>query len=300
MKKLAGGAILFGLALGAAFPQPRSVSPKPRIVASILPLMEFAKAVAGENAEVSLLLPPGAGVHTWQPRASDIIRMSEADLFVHVGGGLEPWVDGFLESVANERLRVVAVTDFLRLDKEEHSGKEAVDPHVWLDFGNDRTIVRRLAVTLAEIDAARAAAYSESASAYDRELEELDRQYAEGLRSCPNRILLLAGHEAFGYLARRYHLEHVSLSGLSPDAEPTPRAVVAIVELARKRRIRSVFREAGESPKLAELLAGEIPAEVFVLSTGAAISREELDSGTTFLDLMRKNLISLRQGLGCE
>ncbi len=119
-------------------------------------------------------------------------------------------------------------------------------------------------------------------------------------RSCPDRVLLLAGHEAFGYLARRYHLEQVSLSGLSPDAEPTPRAVVAVVEMARKRRLGSVFREAGESPKLAELLAGEIPAEVFVLNTGANISRQELASGTTFLDLMRKNLISLRQGLGCE
>lgn len=171
---------------------------------------------------------------------------------------------------------------------------------MWLDFGNDRTIVERLAVTLGEIDPARAAAYSESASAYDKELGELDRLYAEGLRSCPDRVLLLAGHEAFGYLARRYHLEQVSLSGLSPDAEPTPRAVVAVVEMARKRRLRSVFREAGESPKLAELLAGEIPAEVFVLSTGANISRQELASGTTFLDLMRKNLISLRQGLGCE
>jgi len=300
MKKLAAGAILFGLALSPVFPQAPTDSPKLRIVASILPLMEFAKAVAGENVDVSLLLPPGAGVHTWQPRASDIIKMSEADLFVHVGGGLEPWVDDFLGSVSNKGLRVIAVADFLPLEKEKHAGKEAADPHVWLDFGNDRTIIQHLAGTLGEIDPASAAAYSDLAAVYDEKLRELDGLYAEGLKSCSNRVLLLAGHEAFGYLARRYHLEQVSLTGLSPDAEPTPSAVISMVETARNRRISAVFREAWESPRLAELLAREIPAEVFVLNAGANLSRQERASGVTFLDLMRENLVSLRRGLGCE
>jgi zinc transport system substrate-binding protein len=300
MRKLAACAILFGLALGPIFPRILPGSPKLRIVASILPLMEFARAVAGENAEVSLLLPPGAGVHTWQPRASDIIRMSKADLFVHVGGGLEPWVEDFLGSVSNKRLRVLAVADFLPLEKEKHAGGEAVDPHVWLDFGNDLTIIEHLARTLGEIDAGHADAYRDLAAVYNEKLGELDRQYAQGLESCSNRVLLLAGHEAFGYLARRYHLEQVSLTGLSPDAEPTPSAVVFLVETARKRRVGAVFREARESPRLAELLAREIPAKIFVLNPGENLSRQEWTSGTTFLDLMRENLVNLRKGLGCE
>ncbi|OGD22252.1 MAG: hypothetical protein A2W03_09160 [Candidatus Aminicenantes bacterium RBG_16_63_16] len=296
MRRPAAAAILIGLTLGPL----NSAPPKLRIVASIFPLMEFAKAVAGENADVSLLLPPGAEVHTWQPRAGDIIRMSEADLFVHVGGGLEPWLADFLGSVANKHLRVMAVADFLRLEKEWHAGKEAADPHVWLDFENDRTIVRRLAGALGEIDPARAAAFSESAAAYDKKLNELDDLYSAGLESCANRVLLIAGHEAFAYLARRYRLEQVALTGLSPDAEPTPSAVVGLVELARKRRIGAVFRQAGESPKLAGLLAREIPARVFVLNDGANLTRRDLTSGGTFLDLMRENLVNLRKGLGCE
>lgn len=301
MRKLAAGAaILFGLSFCPAIPQSPAGSPKLRVVASILPLMEFAKAVAGENAEVSLLLPPGAGVHTWQPRASDIIRMSEADLFVHVGDGLEPWVDDFLRSVSNKHLRIMAVADFLPLAKEKPAREEAVDPHVWLDFGNDRTIVARLAATLGETDPARAAAYSSQAAAYDEKLKQLDALYTEGLKSCSNRVLLLAGHEAFGYLARRYRLEQVSLTGLSPDAEPRPSAVVSMVEMARKRGIGSVFMEARESPRLAELLAREIPAKIYVLNPGENLNKQEWTSGTTFLDLMRQNLENLRRGLGCE
>jgi len=301
MRRLAAGAaILFGLSFSLVLAQSPEVSPKLRIIASILPLMEFAKAVAGENAEVSLLLPPGAGVHTWQPRASDIIRMSEANLFVHVGGGLEPWVDDFLQSVSNKRLRVMAVANYLPLEKEKHAGEEVLDPHVWLDFGNDRTIVAHLAATLGEIDPARAASYSSAAAAYEEKLRQLDTLYAEGLKSCSSRSLLLAGHAAFGYLARRYHLEQIALTGLSPDAEPTPSAVVSMVEMARKQGIASVFMEARESPRLAELLAREIPAKIYVLNPGENLNKREWTSGITFIDLMRQNLENLRKGLDCE
>jgi zinc transport system substrate-binding protein len=300
MKRQIAGTILLGLLFVPGLSQSPADTPRLRIVTSIFPLLEFARAVGGAGVDVSLLLPPGAGVHTWQPRASDIIRMSQADVFVYVGGGLEPWMTEFLHSVANKRLRILAVADFLPLEKEKQAGEAAADPHVWLDFANDRTIVDHLARTLGKIDPARAPLYEGQAAAYDKKLEELDRLYTEGLKSCAQRTLLLAGHEAFGYLARRYGLDQVSLTGLSPDAEPTPSAVVALVELARKRHIGSVFMEARESPRLAELLAREIPARIFVLNPGANLSQPEWSSGVTFIDLMRENLVNLRKGLGCD
>lgn len=300
MKKFAAGAILSCLLLIPAVSQQHAGSPRLKVVASVFPLMEFAKAVGGEIADVSLLLPPGAGVHTWQPRASDIIKMSEADVFIYIGGGLEPWVAEFLRSVSNRRLRVMAVADFLPLEKEKHAGEEAVDPHVWLDFGNDREIVDRIARTLGEIDPARAAVYSNRAAVYDEKLRELDGLYANSLKSCAHRILLLAGHRAFGYLARRYRLEQVSLSGLSPDAEPTPSAVISLVDMARRQRIGSVFMEARESPRLANLLAREIPARIFVLNPGENLNKQEWTSGITFINLMQENLKNLKRGLGCD
>jgi zinc transport system substrate-binding protein len=300
MKKQITGTLLLGLLLFPTLSPSPADTPRLRIVTSIFPLLEFARAVGGAGVDVSLLLPPGAGVHTWQPRASDIIKMSQAEVFVYIGGGLEPWVTEFLHSVSNKRLRVLAVADFLPLEKEKQPGAEAADPHVWLDFANDRTIVDHLARTLGEIDAARAPLYASQAAVYDTKLEELDRLYAEGLRSCARRTLLLAGHAAFGYLARRYGLDQVSLTGLSPDAEPTPSAVVALVELARKRHIGSVFREARESPRLAELLSREIPARIFVLNPGANLSQPEWTSGVTFISLMRENLMNLKRGLGCD
>jgi zinc transport system substrate-binding protein len=288
------------LAAAAARPAFAPADARLKVVASVFPLMEFAKAVGGASADVSLLLPPGAGVHTWQPRASDIIKMSEADLFVYVGEGLEPWVGEFLKSISSKRLKVLAVADFLPLEKEKHAREEVVDPHVWLDFDNDRLIVDRLALTYAQLDPAHAALYSDQAAAYDKKLEEIDRLFAENLKPCAHRELLLAGHAAFGYLARRYNLEQISLSGLSPDAEPTPSAVIGLVELARKRHIGSVFMESQESPRLAQLLAREIPAQIYSLNPGENLTKTEWTSRVTFLDLMRDNLKNLKRGLGCD
>src|SRR4030042_4157243 len=105
-----------GLLILAGSPIPASLRPAPlKIVTTIFPLREFAKEIAAERGEVSLLLPPGAGVHTWQPRASDILRLSSADLFIQVGAGLGPWVHHLLKSISSPKLRVLAVADSLPL-----------------------------------------------------------------------------------------------------------------------------------------------------------------------------------------
>jgi zinc transport system substrate-binding protein len=300
LAKISAAGLIISLLFAPAFSWEQSGAPRLKIVVSIFPLMEFARAVAGDNAEVNLLLPPGAGVHTWQPRASDVIKMSEADLFICVGAGLEPWVADLLKSLSNKRPRVLAAADFLPLEKEKHAGKEVIDPHVWLDFAKDQIVVERLARVLGEIDASRASIFSEHAAIYNQKLKALDAEYAVALRSCAQRILLVGGHDAFGYLARRYELEQVSLAGLSPDAEPTPSRVTSIIDMARKKRVGAVFVEANTNPKLARLLGREIPAELFVLNPGENLNKKEWTSGLTFFDIMEDNLKNLKKGLRCD
>jgi len=273
-----------------------------QIITSIFPLAEFAKEIAAGRGEVSLLLPPGAGIHTWQPRASDIVRLSSADVFIQVGAGLEPWINSLLKSLSSPKLRVLAVADSLPLEEHRHeeNGEMEVDPHVWLDFGLDMKIADLIAAQLTEIDPPGAAAYQAGAVRLKGKLQELDAAYFQGLSRCAGKDLVIGGHAAFGYLLKRYGLKALSLSGLSPDAEARPSRLMAAVAWGKQHNVRAVFTEANSSPQMSEMLAKELHAEILVLHAGANLNKKEWESGRSFFDIMEANLVNLKKGLACE
>ncbi len=294
--------LLLGLCIVYGLPTPASPRPAPlKIIASIFPLREFAKEIAGDRGEVSLLLPPGAGVHTWQPRASDILRLSSADLFIQVGAGLEPWIHGLLKSSTSPRLRVLVVADSLPLEEHwEGDGKKESDPHVWLDFGLDMVIADLIAAKLTEIDPLSASIFQAGAARLKQKLQKLDAAYSQGLRRCASKSLIIGGHAAFGYMAKRYGLEELSLSGLSPDAEALPSRLMLALAWGKEHRVRAVFTEANANPQMAEVLAKELRAEVLVLHPGGNLNKKEWESGRSFFDIMEENLANLKRGLACE
>jgi zinc transport system substrate-binding protein len=228
------------------------------------------------------------------------MRLSAADLFIYVGAGLEPWIPDLLKSISSKKLKILAVAEFLPLEKKKEAGREEDDPHVWLDFGLDQMIVSRVAETLSEIDPAHASFYRTGAAEYNEKLQKLDEHFSQSLGQCRHQTFLLAGHAAFGYLARRYHLGQLSLYGLSPDAEPTPRRLIDTIQWARGHTIKTVYMEANTSDKMAKVLAGEIQAEIRVLNPGANLNKKEWDSRLTFFDIMEENLKNLKKGLICD
>ncbi len=270
---------------------------KIRVVTSVFPLLEFAGAVSGERGEVSLLLPPGAEIHTWQPRPSDIIRLSSADLFIYIGADLEPWLHDLLKSVRNPNLRVLEASREIPLVDEKgivhnaHEHKHGVhDPHIWLDFKNDQRIVDKIAAVLSEMDPEGSLVFKRNAFIYKEKLQMLDQKFKDGLMDCVQRTIILAGHGAFGYFARSYNLRQISLYGLSPDSRPTPKKLIKVVELAKKHRIKVIFFEIRVRDKLAKVLAEEVGARTLVLNPGANLTKEQLKSGKTFFDIMEANL----------
>ena len=275
---------------------------------SVFPLREFALAVAGEGAEVKCILPPGAGIHTWQPRPSDIGKLYASDLFIFIGARLEPWAGDILQSLSGRKVNILEVSRFLTLlkaEEEDHgheaeAGHGAVDPHVWLDFEYDQVIVRRIQEALTELVPSSSVTFQSNAETYIRKLRNLDELYKKELGSCPRRTFILGGHAAFGYLARRYNLRQVSLYGLSPDAEPVPSQLIGIINLARQESLKAVYFESNVNAKLAKVLAQEIQAKILKLNPGHNISQEEIARGVTFLALMEQNLKALKEGLGCE
>jgi zinc transport system substrate-binding protein len=295
-------AILPGTAAG-----PTAAAPgKLRILTTIYPLQQFAAAVVGTRGEASLLLPPGAGVHTWQPRPEDIVRLSECDLLIYLGAGLEPWLPDMLKAFPKGRLTTLeagaglAVADTDEEGPGHAHGAEGLDPHIWLDLSLDQRIVERIAAALTRIDPSGGPEFAANAGVLDARLAALDAEFRAGLSDCRDRDIVLAGHAAFGYLARRYGLRQISLFGLSPDALPSARDLMRIVDLCRKRGIRTVYLENSVPADLSQTLAREIGGRVLVLQTGHNLTREDQEKGVTFFDLMKEDLAALRQGLGCR
>ena len=279
---------------------------RPRIVCSLFPLYEFALEVGGDRAEVSLLLPPGVEPHAWEPKASDIVAISKSDLFLCVSEGLEPWITDVVRGAGGDGLRLLAAAegheghDDEALHGRGDKGGEARDPHVWLDLSYDQGIVTRIAQALSSIDPENGDHYRANAFTYNEKLQALDEKYRVALTACRHRTLVLGGHSAFSYLAKRYGLEEIPLYGVSADAQPTPRRLAEVVEIARDLKAKYIFIETLVSPKLARVVAEEIGARTLVLNPGANMTQEQFDRGLTFLSILEENLETLSKGRECE
>jgi len=305
--------LMFVVFLGLA---PGQVKPgKIKIVTTVFPLMEFAEGVCGIKGEVSLLLPPGAEVHTWKPRPSDIVSLTSADCFIYIGANLEPWIRDLLKSVRHPGLKILEASKDLfdhvdgdifspiqdvSQEQAEHHVHTEVDPHIWLDFDLDQMIVDKIAALLSDMDPDNSALYVGNARVYKDKLQRLHKKYQAGLEPCRHRTLILGGHGAFGYLARKYSLNQISLYGLSPDSKPTPKQLVEVVKLAKSQGVDFIFFEKYVSDELAKVMAREVGARTIILNPGANLTKKELDSEVSFFDIMERNLENLRHGLGCQ
>ncbi len=270
---------------------------KPCIVASIFPFYDIASEVGYPKAEVYLLLPPGADPHSWEPTPKDILILSKADILFVSGGGLEPWFEDLKKGLQKRHQKILVAIEGAPLLYLNHKG---IDPHIWLDFRWDAVLAKKLANLLGEIDPSNKDFYAKKASILADKFLKLDNEYRKRLLNCNTRKLALAGHAAFGYLARAYKLEIISLSGISPEAEPTPKTLAKMVGFIRHYNLTAIFYEHPSSLRFADMLAKQTGVKVFYLTPGASLTKEEVEAGISFFDLMRRNLEYLTKGLSCH
>ncbi len=276
-------------------------SDKISIITTLYPLYEFSNAVGGEKADVLLLLPPGTEPHAYDPKPSDIRKIANADIFVYIGDDMEPWAKDILSGVDNPGLIVIDSSHGLEMRTHEGGhGHGDHDPHIWLDFENDKHIITLIADALELKDLENKAYYNQNAEGYIAELDELDEKFSSGLADCQHNEFITGGHSAFSYLAERYGLEQISVFGLSPDAEPTPKRIVEMTELAKEKGFNYIFFEELVNPKTAQVIADEVGAETIVINPAASLTKDQMERGDTFISVMENNLESLRIGLGCK
>jgi zinc transport system substrate-binding protein len=254
---------------------------KETVVASFYPLAYAAEEVGDGRVDVSNLTPAGAEPHDLEVSPQDVAAIRKADLVLLLGRGFQPQ----LEDAAGSGKDVLRLLDTPGLGLHPDG-----DPHVWLDPLRYAKIVERIGQALHRPDAG---------ARLQARLRDLDGEYRSGLAHCERREIVTS-HEAFGYLAERYGLEQVAITGLSPEVEPEPAKLQHVVELVRERGVTTIYFETLVSPRIAETVARETGAKTAVLNPIEGLTRNEISQGENYFSLMRQNLRTLREGLGCS
>jgi zinc transport system substrate-binding protein len=275
--------ILISLALGLAGGCGGSdeSSGEKRVAASFYPLAFAAEELGGDSVDVVNLTPPGTEPHDLEPTPSDVRELKSADLVLLLGDGFQPQ----LEDAAGDRAGVVELLDTPGMNRFENG-----DPHVWLDPTRYELIARRVGNELGT---------EASIQSFVARLKALDREYRSGLADCA-RDDIVTSHDAFGYLAERYGLHQIPITGLSPEAEPSPKDLSRVVDLVRSTDATTVFSETLVSPRIAKAVASETGARTAVLNPIEGLEPSEAKSGDDYFSLMRSNLATLRAALGCR
>ena len=252
-----------------------------RIAAAFYPLAFAAAEIGKRNMTVENMTPPGAEPHDLEVTPGDVRHLENADLVLLLGHGFQP----SLERAAGSSPKVLRLLDTPGLRRFPDG-----DPHVWLDPLRYARIAGRIAATLDRVSEGRS---------FAGRLRSLDQELRSGLRRCARREIVTS-HEAFRYLGERYGLRQVAISGLTPEAEPSPARLKRVIDTIRRTGATTVFFETLVSPRLAETVARETGARTAVLNPIEGLTADERRSGKDYFALMRENLASLRKGLGCQ
>ncbi|MFW3172039.1 metal ABC transporter substrate-binding protein [Geodermatophilus sp. CPCC 206100] len=253
------------------------------VVTTSHPLQWVAEQVAGPRVVVTNLVGPRGDTHGFEPSPADVVALAEADLVVHVSGGLQPGVDAVLAQQPPDHL----------VDAAPVADLEG-DPHFWLDPRRLAEVARDVGVELAELDDGAADDVDARVAEVQAALADLDEEYASALAGCRGATLVTA-HEAYGYLAERHGLQQVGITGIDPAVEPSPARLREVAEVVRATGARTVFFDAAASQATAAALADDLGVATDVLDPV-----ERVTADADYLELMRDNLSALQRGLVCE
>jgi len=296
---VATAGLLLAGGLAACGKDTASAGGKLPVVAAFYPLQFVAQRVGGDAVQVTNLTTPGAEPHDLELTPQQIAQIAEAKVVVYLKG-LQPEVDRAVAAQAKDKaIDVLSLVPTLTATGEEAAEAPALqgkDPHVWLDPTRLSTIATAVSAKFAAADPAHANQFTDNTAKLAADLAELDMEYATGLKTC-QRKEIFTSHAAFGYLADRYHLKQIALTGLDPEQEPTAQALATIASEAKQYGATTIFSETLVSPKISETIAKEVGAKTAVLDP-----IEGLAPGSTgdYFSVMKDNLTALQSALGCS
>ena len=289
-----------------------------KVVSTIFASYDFARQIAGDYAQISMLLKPGVESHSYEPTPKDIISIQECDVFIYVGGENDAWVDNILESMDTSKITIIKMMDLVDKYEEEHiegmeghvhtdecheehehESHEEWDEHVWTSPINAIEICKKITEVLCEKDEDNSVVYKSNSDKYVKELEKLDVCFSDIVKNAQRNVIVFGDRFPLRYFVEEYDLEYyAAFPGCSSDTEASAATVVFLIDKVRAESIPVVFKIELSSDSMARTIAEDTDAKVMVFNTCHNVTREEFNSGETYVSLMYRNAEALKEALG--
>ena len=317
--------MLVGVLAGCGQQNYTNKTDKLSIVTTIFPEYDWVREILGEkadNAEVTMLLDSGVDLHSYQPTADDIIRISDCDLFIYVGGESDGWVDDALKNAGSKDMKVINLLKVLGdsvkeeetvegMQEEDHDNEDAdehehehaeYDEHVWLSLKNAETLVKAISKALQELDPDNKDAYAANSEAYLEKLSALDAKYRAVVDSATYKTVLFGDRFPFRYLADDYGLRYyAAFAGCSAETEVGFETVSFLAKKADELKLPCVLTVEGTQHKIAETIVKntiEKNQKILAMDSMQSTTSDDVANGVTYLSIMEKNLSVLKEALG--
>ena len=305
---------------GCAPQDDSAASNKLNIVTTIFPAYDWVREILGDEtdrAEITTLLDSGVDLHSYQPTVDDIVKISDCDLFLYVGGESDGWVDDALKNAPNKDRKVIRLLDVLGdsakaeetvegMQEEEHDHEEEAeyDEHIWLSLKNAQMLVAAISKALQESDPARKDTYAANAAAYVEKLSALDGEYRAAVDSGKYKTLLFGDRFPFRYLADDYGLDYyAAFPGCSAETEASFETVSFLAGKMDALGLPCVLTIEGTQHKIAETIVqntAQKNQQILTMDSMQAVTANDAASGVSYLSIMEKNLSVLKKALGQE
>ena len=329
--------MLVGALAGCGKQNDTNQTDKLSIVTTIFPEYDWVREILGEkadNAEITMLLDNGVDLHSYQPTADDIVKISDCDLFIYVGGESDEWVEDALRNAANGNMKVINLLEVLgdsvkteeivegmqeeehehedaeehehedahaHEDAEEHEHEEETDEHVWLSLKNAKMLVRVISKALQELDPNNKDIYAANADAYVKKLSALDAEYQTAVDAASNKTILFGDRFPFRYLVDDYGLRYyAAFVGCSTETEAGFETISFLAKRVDELKLPCVLTIEGAQHKIAETIVRNTTAKnqrVLTMDSMQSTTSKDVKNGTTYLSVMEKNLSVLKEAL---
>ena len=283
-----------------------------KVVCTSFPPFDLARQVGGEKVTLTVLQDNGADLHNYSPTAKTLLALSEADVFIAIGGESDKkWVDDAIESAQNPDLKVIYLTDGIELKHAElertdhgeghdHSAEhgESGDEHVWLSLKNAISITEKICAAFTEKDAESSAYYRANATAFTEKLSALDREYEKAVAESDKKTVVVADRFPFIYLTDDYGLSYyAAFSGCSTEVNSDFATQIKLINAVKEHDLHAIIVTEGGGKDLADNICSETGCKKVALNSMQSVTRAEIESGATYIGIMTKNLASLKAAL---
>lgn len=292
--------------MGSGVHETGNTDGKINVISTIFTPYDFVREIAGDRANITMLLPPASESHSFEPTPQDLMMIQECDVFIYVGGESDKWVAGILDSLDTGGMVIVTLIDCVDAVEEEivegmtgnEDDEKAYDEHIWTSPANAKLMIRKITDVLCDKDNANADAYRLNEAAYLTRLDELDLALSEVVRGAVRKTLVFGDRFPFRYLTDAYGLEYfAAFPGCSSESEPSAATMMFLIDKVKAESIPVVFYLELSNMKIAETISEATGAKPLLLHACHNITKSDFEEGLGYMDLMTRNVEALREAL---